>query len=278
MLNPLNYSKKRNCNICNEKSYCLIIKHIDVKQCIVCNDCISQIFHKCPVCQTSITSKNYGEYIFNEMVNTYQNLIVVEVNPIEFRPFRKMCYNITPNYKKDHEIYPSTVLETFVYHVFLNNFKKCQDFLKNKTFYKLLKNTQYDETINITLKLLEEIYNKRKEYEIYKLLIKFLVSLENSKGHEFKFQKYDFYKIGFYKEHVGRISIYDSLKKCDKMCKKDKEIIIMLLILKQRNKIIILPGEIIVMIYKQLFNLEPCLCLFKLIDKNMFFTKHDQHA
>lgn len=277
MLHPFSYTKKHNCNVCNAKSYCLVIKHIDAKKCIVCNNCISQIFHKCPVCQTSITSKNYGEYVFNEMATTYQNLIVVKVNPIEFKPFKKIFPNITPNCREDHEIFPTVVLETFVYHVFLNNFKKCQDFLKNETFYKLLKNTQYDETINITLKLLEEIYNKRKEYEIYKLLTKFLISLDNSRGHEFTFQKYDFYKREFYKEHIDSISRYNSLKKCDKMCKKDKEIIIILLILKQRNKIF-LPEEIIFVIYKQLFNLKPCLCLFKLIDKNIFFTKHDQHA
>lgn len=108
-------------------------------------------------------------------------------------------------------------------------------------------------------------------------MFKFIISLENSEGHKYDYMRYDFYKkYKFYKEHASIIEKYNSLEKCDKKCNKE---IISLLILRQRyyrcdrtksRGGISLPEEIIFIIYKKLFELKPCLCIFKLMNKNIF--------
>lgn len=256
-INP--HIKLDNCENCHKEDFCLIIEHVKTKKCMICSNCFS--VGKCLVCQTLINSKNYGESIFNYSSDACKKLIMMD-----FFGINHFSVGITNKIiSLDFKIYCDIFLKSFVYNVLIKNFRDCDDFLKNETLYGIIENTQYNEIIEIMLKLLEKIYYKQKRSKLYKLLIKFFISLENSEGNKHGIYK-DFYKnFKFYKENINIISQYSLLGKCDKLCNIE---IIILLLFRQRDDIS-LPKEIIFMIYKQLFKLKPCRCLFILMDKNI---------
>lgn len=252
--------KLHNCEICNTKNNCLIVNHIPVKQCIVCSKCIDKIFEKCPICQTLITSSNYGENILDDF-----EYISFEMKPVLSINHSSGPRNSFPFHLIREPLYddPYFIVSNFCFEVYINNFRDFRELVKisNETFYEMLKNKDYNITADSAMSFLQKKYYKKKEHEIYKILINLIISLENSEGFS------PFYKKEFYKENINYISKYSSLEKCNRKCANKN--IISLLIFKQRGKIII-PTEIIYIIYKQLFNLKPCLCFFKLSDKNIF--------